>query len=538
MSDTTLPQAMLDLQSDQILLTQAKAIFSRLVPNMDMSEQNFPHHMLAPFCLAVAQLYVDLEDVERRTSLATAMGADLDRLGDLYGVDRTGATKSTGTLTFTGAPGSVITQGYAVTTGDTSPITFQTTTPATLIGTTISVPAQAALAGANGNVGATTIIRLTSPVPAGITAVTNAAAFIGGLDEQIDGDPAQFLTGYRADIQNLSAARGEGGASKHLRKWARSVAGVGGVRVIEATPSPGWVTIALVGSDKLPVSTAVALAVEDYLLDPWRIPVEAELLTISGFGGSLDTQGDGLPAGTNNTVKFSHSASGAGVLTGTGLAAILVQPGIWRLRVRAKRGASTGSGNCLQFGVWDTTAAAWCKTTFSGSTDANTILTGAQLAITFADYQQDFAWFGINPIELHINRMTPDVTTDVWIDQINYWSTMSRDDRDQGLTPAGMRLLVQPATPVTVNIAADLTYGLNSGQTIATVQADLHNRLVQFFADLALIDDNDVRRSSVEDVIYATRGIADVSTVTLNTSTANIAIALTQVAVLGTETWT
>lgn len=536
----TLPSTMLARQSDVYLLGLAKAIYQNLVPNMDMSEQNFPHQLLAPFCLALAQVYIDIEDIERRTSLATAGGSDLDQLGVLYGIDRTSAARATGTLHFTGASGSVISTGYSVTTGGPNPIAVHTLAGGTIpVGGTLDLDAEAVDAGSAGNLVAGTLTYLTSPPPTGVTAVTNAADFTGGTDIQEDGAPDQYLTGYRADIRNLANVRGEGGADKHLRKWTRSVAGVGRVRVVDAYPTNGWVTIVLVGTDMLPASSSLILSVEDFLLDPWRKTLEAESATLSGFGGSTDTQGDGLPAGgSGNTVKFVHSASGAGQATITGLKTTLVQPGIWRMRIRAKRGGSTGTGNCLQFGVYDTVASAYLNTNFGGSTSNQKTLAASALTTTFAEYETEFAWFGANAIEARIIRATADVTTDVWIDEVKFWSTMSRDDRDVGLTPAGMRLSVVAATPITINVAADITYGLGAGQTTGSVNADLHANLLAYFADLALEDENDVRRAAVEDVIFETRGVADVATVTLNTGTANISIAPTEVAVLGTETYT
>jgi uncharacterized phage protein gp47/JayE len=539
-SDTTLPQAMLDLQSDQVLLTQAKAVFTRLMPNMDMSEQNFPHHMLTPFCLAVAQLYVDLEDVERRTSLATATGDDLDNLGNLYGVARTGSTKARGVLRFSGTNGSIIVQGYTVTTADPNPITFQVLSGATIAGGIADVNAEALESGAEANVALGTITRLTSPVPTGITAVTNQAAFIGGEDQQEDGDTNQFVAGYRADIHDLSAARGEGGAAKHIRKWVRQVAGVGAVRVIEGTPSPGWVQITIVGDNKLPASDAVVLAVEDFLLDPWRVVSEAESMALTGFGMALATDGtNGTPAGgTNNVVQGSYNASGNGVITLDGLEALLPQPGIWRIRLRLRRTGAAGTGNLVTFGMWDETAADWARTRPNGSVAGVLTLTGAQLATTYAWYEVDGAWLGVNPIQFRLNRLTSDTSTQIAVDEIQFWATMSRDDRDVGLVPSQMRLQVQSATSSTINVAADVTYGLSGAQTISSVNADLHTRLVEYFADKALQDDNDARRAQIEDIIFTTPGISDVATVTLNGVAANVVIGPTQVAVLGTETWT
>jgi len=160
----------------------------------------------------------------------------------------------------------------------------------------------------------------------------------------------------------------------------------------------------------------------------------------------------------------------------------------------------------------------------------------------------DFAWNGIDQIELHIDLGTVgvndgpgtpvDTTTSLYIDQINYFATMSRDDRDLGLSPAGMRVNVIPALGITVNITATVTYQLTTGQTIAQVNANIATNLQTYFAQIAFGADETVRRAAVEQAIYTTGGVGDVNNVLLNGSTANIQIGPTQVAVIGTLNWT
>jgi len=95
-----------------------------------------------------------------------------------------------------------------------------------------------------------------------------------------------------------------------------------------------------------------------------------------------------------------------------------------------------------------------------------------------------------------------------------------------------------PALPVTVNVTAVITYALSAGQTVATVNAAINSAVTSYLANLAFTANASVRRAAIEDTIYNTFGVGDVSNVQLNGATNNITIAPTQVAVAGTLVWT
>src|SRR5215831_10964142 len=126
--DTTLPQSVIDRQSDANLRLAA------LAPGMDTVEGSFAFDLIEPFCLVLAQAYSDLVDIERRTSLATATGLDLDRMGELYAVSRGPASFAHGIVTFTGLAGSPVALGTAVSTVGVGAQIFQTQTPAVIPG--------------------------------------------------------------------------------------------------------------------------------------------------------------------------------------------------------------------------------------------------------------------------------------------------------------------------------------------------------------------------------------------------------------------
>lgn len=528
--ETTLPQAIIDRQSDVNLRTAAIAVFALVNPTFDVSEGSDVWALLAPFAIVLAEAYGDLVEIERRTSLATATGRSLDLLGELYGVPRGPAAYAYGTVEVRGIPGSVIPVGMTFSTQGPQARFFQMTSS-----TALTLPASGVLAlavrasatGAAGNVPAGAVILFgTLPVPQGLQTVTNPEPMRGGADIQPDGPVGQFNTGYRADIWRLMDARGEGGAAKHYRKWARQVPGVGGVTVLETTPRPGWVTIALLGNDGKPADAAVVHAVEAFILDPWYLSYEAE--DLPSTGGTPSSQPDGTPpAPAYNTLQLGAG----GAVIHTALETVLPQPGIWRLKARVK-----GSGT-IEARVINLASGQPATTRPTGLGDpavqSITVNWNAFRDLTL-DWWQDFAWDGPQMrLEARITR----TAGTVYVDQVAYWATMSRADRDLGLSPAGARLLVKPADGVVVNVAANIAYALQSGQTSTSVGAAIAQRLTDYFASIAFVQDATVRRAAIENVIFDTPGVSDVNNVTLNGSTANLPIAPDAVATLGTTSW-
>ena len=549
--DTTLPQAVIDRQSDANLRLVALSAFAALAPGMDTVEGSFAFDLIEPFCLVLAQAYTDLIDVERRNSLATATGLDLDRIGDLYAVSRGPATNAIGTVTFNGASGSTIPAGTTVTTQGPNAQIFQTDVDAQIptggATGTVDVPATAYATGPNGNVPAGGIKLFGGTPPTGLTSVTNNAPFTGGANVQQDGPLNQYYTGYRSDIYLLENTRGEGGAAKHLRKWARSVNGVGGVHVQEISPAPGWATVVLLGTDGRPASADLVHQVESAILDPHYIYNEAEsstflLNTLGGTGASIVSLADATPlSGTNNAVRMLGAS---GSIVQQRVDNMLPQPGVWRLKPRCKVSSTANATNLVTMVMYDLDAGlpCWTRPNNSGASSQTTFAANrfstAFISPDVDPITVDFAWNGISRIELRITLAGGDTTTSLYFDQINYFATMSRDDRDVGLSPAGMRVNVIPALPITVNITATITYALTTGQTISMVNSSIATNLQNHFAQIAFSADETVRRAAVEQVIYTTGGVGDVSNVQLNGATNNIQIGPTQVAVIGTLNWT
>jgi uncharacterized phage protein gp47/JayE len=152
------------------------------------------------------------------TRAATSEGADLDSYFADFGFTRLAADPATGQVTFsrfTPATQAVVPIGATVQTSDGTQgfaVTLDTTNAAynaTLGGyvlpvstSSVNVPVQAAIAGSGGNVQAATIAVLTTPIP-GVDTVTNASAFINGIDAE--SDPA-FRARFVLYLTSLSRA--------------------------------------------------------------------------------------------------------------------------------------------------------------------------------------------------------------------------------------------------------------------------------------------------------------------------------------------
>ena len=135
------------------------------------------------------------------TRAATSNGPDLDSFVNDFGLYRLAAVASVGLLTFSrfSTVGSAVvlpnsqvqsqdgTQNFIVTV-DTTNAAWNPAAGGYLMspGTgSVTVPAQAVTPGAAGNVLANTITVITQPI-SGVDTVTNASAFVGGLDAESD----------------------------------------------------------------------------------------------------------------------------------------------------------------------------------------------------------------------------------------------------------------------------------------------------------------------------------------------------------------
>lgn len=510
---------------DQTEETIRQRMLDSLPSDLDKSEGSFIWDAVAPTAIELAQAAIWAQEVLRRGFAGTAFGPYLDMRCEEHGLTRRPAVKAEGQVHFTGQAGTVIPVGTRVATPadrvtGTSSVEFATKQEVVLSGTgTGAVQAQAVIPGVAGNVSSGAINIVVSPIP-GVTSVSNMTAMEGGVDTEND---ASLLARYLQKVRSPSA----GGNKADYVNWALEVPGVGGVSVVPVRDGPGTVSVAIIGSDREPADWTLVNEVQHYIAPTWKHRIEAEAMTLSVHGATIDY---GQEDDSGSSVRMEYSSSGTGEAR-LALHTLLQQPGIWQAALLIKASDTSETDNLLQVGVWNVNTNEWVKTAPAGGTDAVRTLRANDLSLTFAGVTQPYYWNGQDQIELRITRLQPDATTTVWIDACDIASTFSRDT-GEGKAPVGARVTVEPAPAVLVQISAELT--IAAGYNSESVKAAAIQNIAGYIRSLAFTDDNDVRSVRIGQAILDTTGVLDYSNLLVNGSSGNITVGMQEVAVLGT----
>lgn len=282
---TTLPQYLTE-QTEQAI---RQRMLAALPADWSTDEGGSVWTILAPAAIELALAAIYAQEVLRRGFASTAFGSWLDLRADEHGLSRRAAVAATGTLRFTGTPGTVVAIGTRASTPSTESVpavVVETTAEGTVAeGGTVDVAAQAVQAGRAGNVGAGTLTLLSSPL-AGISAVTNPDPTTGGLDQETD---AELLARYLQRVRNPAA----GGNVADYQTWAWETAGVGGVSVVPLADGPGTVSIYLIDTDHQPAGPAVVDAVQQDIdpdpgLGAGKAPVGAAVTVAAAAAVEID----------------------------------------------------------------------------------------------------------------------------------------------------------------------------------------------------------------------------------------------------------
>jgi uncharacterized phage protein gp47/JayE len=428
-------------------------------------------------------------------------------------------------LKITGTPGVIVPAGFKIATPadnatNTPSVEFVTTNECILDGQGIGYAnIEAVDGGVSGNVGAGAISIIVSDLN-GVTSVTNPEPITGGLDIE---DDLSLLTRYLQRVRNPSSS---GNRADYIA-WALEVPGVGAVSVIPVRDGPGTVSVAILNSNMEPADQNLIDIVQNYIAPPWILTKDAEEMSLGDLGVSID---ETLEDDAYNSVKMVYNATGNGTITHE-LDTFLPQLGIWQARVSVKADQITGETNLLQIGVYNTSAGAWCKDRPFGSADAVITLKGVDLHESFQKHNVEFYWNGQDHIELRISRLTSDGATTLWVDQVTYISTFSKDTGD-GKAPIGARVTVEAATAVMINISATLE--LVEGYNANSVKSAVTENIRAYIKSLAFVEnDNDVRYVRIGEAILDTPGVYDFSNLLVNDGTVNIPIGPQEVAILG-----
>ena len=258
------------IRPDFLAQQDADSIHARMlaaIPDeFDKSEGGFVWDMTYPTAIekAHAAQYLLPEAIKCMFPL-WASGDMLDMHAANRGMRRRPAQCAECELTFTGADGARVpagTHASTAATADQAATTFATLAECVLAGGTGSAPARVTLPGRQGNAAAGSICRLDEPV-AGVTAVANAQAAQGGVDEESD---AQL----RGRIVDFDAAQGRNyvGSTADYRRWALEVSGVGAAKVLPASDGSGLVTLIITDAEGGSASEALCREVEEHIMRP------------------------------------------------------------------------------------------------------------------------------------------------------------------------------------------------------------------------------------------------------------------------------
>lgn len=225
--------------------------------------------LLSPIAYKMWERFEELNKFSDLMTMETTDGEWIVKKCADFGIDRKEAQKAAGILTFTGTDGTEIPQGTACRTE--SGIIFKTTEGCTVSGGSAQAQAQAEEEGALGNVGAGEIKFLTEPI-SGITAVTNAADFESGADEEsYDALKERYFERVRKNPAS--------GNAEDYKAWACEVPGVENAAVVPLWNGAGTVKVILFGADNTAVSAAVVTNAAAHI-EGLR-PIGAQVTTVS-----------------------------------------------------------------------------------------------------------------------------------------------------------------------------------------------------------------------------------------------------------------
>jgi uncharacterized phage protein gp47/JayE len=275
--------------------------------DIDKRPGSVTYDLTGPAAIEFETAYIELGTVLDKGLPDTAYGEYLDRVVGALGLTRKPAVKATGQVTFTGVDGTFLPAGTEVSTDVEPPIYFVTTADATITNGTATVAAEAKVGGTSGNVAAGAI-KLTSGNITGITSVTNAAPFAGGVDAETDEALRErYFDRVRRPITS--------GNANHYRAWAMEVPGVGDAKVYPLWNGNGTVKVVLIdGNKRAPVPAKVA-EVAQYI-ESVR-PIGATVTVVAATELPINVSATlTLQAGTSiSTVTSAVQASLAAYLT-------------------------------------------------------------------------------------------------------------------------------------------------------------------------------------------------------------------------------
>lgn len=277
MSEFTTP-SFLQKHSPKEIFAKMKAV---LPADIDSSEGSHTWNYTYPTALVLAEVFeFILPEVIKVSIPEWSYGDLLDSHAKGRGMTRRAATAATGELTITGDAGTIIQSGNLFSTAavnDDPSVDYKVLTSTKIPDAgTATVKVQCTQTGIVGNAPANTVVLVSSRIT-GIKSVTNPEAISGGTEEETD-------ESLIARILEYDRSQGDSfvGSVADYKRWASSVAGVGGATVIPAQDTSGLVTIILTDSNGDPATEELCTEVYNYIMNPEnpeerRAPINALL---------------------------------------------------------------------------------------------------------------------------------------------------------------------------------------------------------------------------------------------------------------------
>jgi uncharacterized phage protein gp47/JayE len=135
------------------------------------------------FAWVLNLLFATIEDVYNSRFIDTAVGTSLYNLGRAIGLHLLSAQKASGYLLITGDDGTIVPVGWLAATN--AGAQYVVVRAGVIASGSVLLPAQATLAGPEGNTAENTVKNIVNPMD-GIKTVNNAKAFVGGRDVETD----------------------------------------------------------------------------------------------------------------------------------------------------------------------------------------------------------------------------------------------------------------------------------------------------------------------------------------------------------------
>jgi uncharacterized phage protein gp47/JayE len=239
----------------------------------NMREGSYTNNLVSPVATELQKVYDGMNSVVPMVYIDETSGEYIDKKCAERGIPRKAGTKAHTDLSLTGTDGTVIPAGTVFLTLDG--LEYESSASATVSSGTAIITVNAVEVGENYNVQAGSIVNQYTNI-SGLSAVTNAAAAIGGTDPEID---ASLVARYYAYLQKPATS----GNIRHYEQWALKVDGVGAVKVTPLANGPGTVGVLIVGPTKQPVSSDIVTNCADYIEENRPIGAEVTVTSASGL---------------------------------------------------------------------------------------------------------------------------------------------------------------------------------------------------------------------------------------------------------------